>query len=576
MNKFRFQSLWNASSHRHFGCLIFIIIVYSNMGGYAQENTSEEKVKYDTLIIRENCDFGNGENSTFFPQNKVSSTKCLCYDIYSRVPIFIEENGKTIKYLKIENPSRAIFKLDFTKLPQLNTLEIFGNDFDVIKTLPPDLMQSTSLKNIIVQGVGIPSKEVTRLKKTYPKVSFSNDIPEYDKSWAIGEKSTSNSDIDMTLIINKENKYALWEFPYQKKPTNFYHTINNNNAYSYVCINDSGVDFIQMKSHRNIHSDFYDPYFSNIKDEISSIYFINNGGKRLVKYHSKYITLEMYIRNDGEVLDDTTILVVDSMIYYYGGKSGLLDESFNEIVPFKYDALWIPVSDIVTDKVYNPENNIENPYHPIWVDFGDIYNPKNSFSIESKELILVQEKGLFGAYNIGGKLEIPVIYASLLPIKDDSLAFFAVKPNLKYDVYNHQHKIVKSGLVPQSIHFNYKKNEIDSDFKSIAYNQNISTIAPLVKKLAKKGLILSYDSAICITQVNTFPFDVTNMTVSFFVSKNNSSLQIPFSITLTDTTNNISVSYLIDELKMMCVLYPNDELLNALIEMEEWCKHIQK
>jgi hypothetical protein len=562
------------------GYLILLFIGFQDLNGFCQNTTPAEKINYDTLILRDICDYCSGENSTFFPRNFSPNTKCLCYEEALKVDSFIANNCKSIKYIKIENPSKIIFNIDFDSFSELNTLMIFGNDFDVIRTLPPYLMRLQSLKNIIVSGVGIPSKEIKRLKKLYPNVEFSEEIPEYEKDWDELNKYSKSQTIDMTLVLRKNNKLALWEFPYENNPTYSFNAIIKNNYGGYVCVNDSGVDFIQPNSHIKSHSDFFQETTLKGDTEDVSIYFINNGGHKDLLSFINQITIPI-LDMEGYEMKDTTIIVFDTISFFRGGKSGLLDKSFKHIIPVKYDELLIPVSEIISDKFYKPDVNLAKPYHSFWIEFGEIDNPTKTHRLDSKELIIVREKELYGAYNFSGELAIPVIYKILMPIKDDSLAFFALKPDLKYDIYNHQSKIIKKGRIQKSLKFNDIRNNPDYILKTIEYKNQEKIIAPqLLIDFAKKSKILSYDSAHCNNQVNVYPFEVSKIMISSYISKNMKQQKhsdvISFSITLIDDLNKIEVSYKIDELKMIYELDPNETLLKAILEIDEYSKNAFK
>jgi hypothetical protein len=145
--------------------------------------------KCDTLIIRQICDYCLGKKSTYSPKKFSSTTSCLCYTYNTYFPDkinhYINLHKDEIVVIVIENPSNIIFKLDFKPLKKLETLSLFGNDYDcdAIKILPDELLKISTFKNVLFNGVRFPGEEIKNLKNKYPQLKLIGTISEYDSSW---------------------------------------------------------------------------------------------------------------------------------------------------------------------------------------------------------------------------------------------------------------------------------------------------------------------------------------------------------------------------------------------------------
>jgi len=163
-------------------------------GRIAAENewkTSSKTIsgKCDTLILRQICDYCLGDSSYYYPHKFSPTTSCICYGynayFIEKINEFMVKRKDEIKVIIIENPSNILFQLKFKNLTKMQTLSIFGNDYncDALKTFPDDLLALKTMKAIVVEGVRLPGKEITRLKKVYPDLNFIGTIEEYQEDW---------------------------------------------------------------------------------------------------------------------------------------------------------------------------------------------------------------------------------------------------------------------------------------------------------------------------------------------------------------------------------------------------------
>lgn len=154
-----------------------------------KHNTKVLTKKCDTLILRQICDYCEGENSSYQPRKFSPTTSCICYsnNIYipDKINQFINKHGNEIKVLIIENPSNIILKLNFKNFKKLETLSVFGNDYncDALNTLPADLLSIPGMQNLIFKGVRFKKSEIERIGKEYPKIKFEGKIDEYMLWW---------------------------------------------------------------------------------------------------------------------------------------------------------------------------------------------------------------------------------------------------------------------------------------------------------------------------------------------------------------------------------------------------------
>ncbi len=149
--------------------------------------TAEERASSDTLILRQICDYCLGENSYYHPQKFAANTICLCYYDFDdkdtgKLQRQILEVAPTIKHITIENPSQYISSIPFAKFKSLQSLYLFGNDFntDGLTAFPETLLQLSTLKLIEFYGVRFDKKELARIRQQYPYIQIIGNIDDLE------------------------------------------------------------------------------------------------------------------------------------------------------------------------------------------------------------------------------------------------------------------------------------------------------------------------------------------------------------------------------------------------------------
>ncbi len=142
------------------------------------EKTFSNKCK--TLILRDECDYCLGEKSYYAPVKFNNTTSCLCYRtcFVPKINEFINSRCNEIKEIIIENPSNIIFELNYKNLNKLEEITLFGNDFDVLKSLPADLLSLPNMKKIIFKVVQIPESEIEMIRMEFPKIKIVGNVSE--------------------------------------------------------------------------------------------------------------------------------------------------------------------------------------------------------------------------------------------------------------------------------------------------------------------------------------------------------------------------------------------------------------
>ena len=123
------------------------------------------KIIADTLVLREIS--GNCKDWTI-------SKICLCYTTESieTINTLINNRASEIKMLIIENPSRIFSKLPLEKLKNLRTLSLFGNDSDLLETLPSGILSLPQVTRVILERVSLPEDEKKRISNKYKNIKF--------------------------------------------------------------------------------------------------------------------------------------------------------------------------------------------------------------------------------------------------------------------------------------------------------------------------------------------------------------------------------------------------------------------
>ncbi len=117
--------------------------------------------------------------------NKNPDYVCIQYgvfgDEFKMVKKYLKKNGRNVRKLMIENPSYIIDEINYKKLKNLESLVIFGNDYDLdgLTYLPLELLELKQLRSIEFIGVRFPSKSLAILKDQYSHLNFIGEVSEY-------------------------------------------------------------------------------------------------------------------------------------------------------------------------------------------------------------------------------------------------------------------------------------------------------------------------------------------------------------------------------------------------------------
>jgi hypothetical protein len=171
-----------------YACALFIVVGSACKGTKTAAVNPADIGKADSMILRQICDYCRGEQSYYKPQKFPAGTLCLCYDDFGPIDSLklentILQNAATVKHLTIENPSQYITKIPFEKFTALQTLYIFGNDFntDGLEKFPPALLNLKHFKRIIFDGVRFDLTELERIKKQYPRIEIVGEVSPYQQ-----------------------------------------------------------------------------------------------------------------------------------------------------------------------------------------------------------------------------------------------------------------------------------------------------------------------------------------------------------------------------------------------------------
>lgn len=160
-------------------------ILIASCRGISTVNTITGSIQQaDTIVLRQICSYCNSE-----VYKQESATKlCFCTDILE--PYTFTDSSKLMqfvsvvfkaKHLTIENPSTSINKIPFKDFESLETLYIFGNDYntDGLKRFPKELLELKKLKQIEFEGVRFDRSELQRIKKEYLHIKIIGEIDDY-------------------------------------------------------------------------------------------------------------------------------------------------------------------------------------------------------------------------------------------------------------------------------------------------------------------------------------------------------------------------------------------------------------
>lgn len=159
--------------------LVYCLTLFGLPSGFLQDLPSiqEDDTHRSLLVIRQYDGFCEGDTTL--------SDNCFSYtypdDAIDEINSYITEHAKMIKELVIENPSGVIFDLELEALTVLETISMFGNDYDIdgLTRLPGQLFRLPHLRTIELVGVRFPSEKLERLRTKFPHISIPGDISEY-------------------------------------------------------------------------------------------------------------------------------------------------------------------------------------------------------------------------------------------------------------------------------------------------------------------------------------------------------------------------------------------------------------
>lgn len=510
---------------------------------------------FDTLIVNvcRSCDYG-------------PKTKCFCMSSSTDEDLnqFIKEQGANIIYLIIEHPSRIMYRIDFSLFSNLKFVELWGNDIDNLKALHPDLLKIKTLQELTFSGVIIPEVEVERLKKKAPSVK----IEGID---ATGYFQPNDTLLDLTLVVKKGGKYALWSSPYEYEPQYIYSSVEDLMFGRYICLIDSGVVF--KNTRLNIEHKFTDYqeiyYRDNYGFEPDSRYVVmQNGYKKYDKI--KYVDLIGKLDADGNYTETEKYDFLDSLKYMYGGKVGLLSPDFEVVIPVVYSFIQFPA------KVHYrefasvvPDNKIE---FVNWVNSSELSSPTYNAQMNSSQLILLHNNNLKGACNFKGEIVVPIKYLEIIPIfHGDTTYYYCFNKLNRADVVDVNGSIVKKIEFPKKNCLQYPPKSEQYMLIPNAYPQADSRILmQILKTIVDNKQVRFYDEVECSHSAVKVPINITTIEITGVSSTLVGSELTPFSISLIDEKANVKLVLNYNDLIALGI--QNKELLDQLVKIKEFLK----
>ncbi len=511
---------------------------------------------FDTLVVNvcRTCDYG-------------PKTKCLCLGLSmdDELNQFIKEQGANITYLIIENPSRIMYRIDFSLFSNLKTVELWGNDSDDLKALHPDLLKVKTLQRVYFLRVMIPEAEVERLKKKAPAVK----IEGID---ATGYFQPNDTLLDLTLVVKKGGKYALWSSPYESEPQYIYSSVQDLMFGRYICLTDSGVVFKNTRLNiEHKFTNYQEIYYRDSSGyEPDSRYVVmQNGYKKYDKI--KYADLTGVLDADGNYTSTEKYDISDSLKYMYGGKVGLLSPDFKAVIPAVYSSIQFPA------KVHYrefasvvPDNKIE---YVNWVNSSELSSPTNHAQMNSSQLILLHNNNLKGACNFIGDIVIPMKYLEIIPIfHGDTTYYYCFNKLNQADVVDVNGSLVKKIEFPKKNCLQYPPISEQYMLVTNAYPQADSQILmQILKIIVDKKQVRFYEEVECSHSAVKVPIDITTIEITGISSTLVGSELTPFSISLIDEKANAKLVLIYNDLIALGI--QNKELLDQLVKIKEFLKN---
>lgn len=524
--------------------IIFNVVVISN--------SLKAQQIYDTLIIRDVCFYCDNVHG--------DKTKCFCSGDCDKTVFwqFEQQYGNGITYLMIENPSKSLYRLDFSKFSNLKKVYMYGNDSDILIALHPEMMKIKTLKNIELSNISVPELEVERLKKQASNVEISGL-----DGIAINPDGRDTA-FDLVLILRKEGKLALWIYPYNAEPQYVYDDIQSLGYGKYIGYAESGCEFINRRLNTrekytlNQGVWYSYPQVSDPQDR----YIVNrNGSTHYEKI--KYFELTGTFDVDGNFATTEKKEKSDSLAVIFGGYLGLLSPDFKVIIPAVYTNIHFPakvhyreLANVVPDSIREFIN---------WVDCSELYSPTNHAKMNVQELILVDSGDYKGAYNFDGDLMIPMIYHDIIPlVEGGATRYYCFKDNRKGVVFDQKGAIIENIVLAKKSRLQQppKSNEFSlAERPYVSKNMN-ELIALLQKIIENKGVCL-YDDIAGTHAATRAPENITTIYVTGLTVPETGDQQTVVSLSLIDANKGIKGVVRFNDLLVLG--YKNPELMKQLM-----------
>jgi hypothetical protein len=527
--------------------LILIIVLLSN-------NLKAQQI-FDTLIIRDIC--------SYCEKAQGNRTKCFCSNDCDKSEFqqFARQYGNGISHLIIENPSKTMNCLDFSKFPNLKVVNMFGTDWDLLTAIHPEMMKIKTLKKIELSNIMVPELEVERLKKYVSDIEIS------------GLDGTVNTDgrdtaFDLTIVVKKDDKYALWSYPYESKPLYVFDYIQRLGYGKYICNSESGCQFINTRLNSDqkytLHQEICYSY-PNVQDPLSR-YVVNNHG--MVRYQGlKYFELTGANDVNGNFTTTEKKEVLDSLALISGGYFGLLSNDFKIIIPAVYTDIRFPakvhyreLANVVPDKINEYLN---------WVDCSELYSQTNNSNTNVQELILVDSGAYKGAYNFDGKQVIPVKYTDIIPMIDgNTTRYYCFEDNRKGLVFDQKGTIIEPIVLSKKNRLQYPLKSDETSSAEYPYNpKNLKDLTTLMQEIIDKKSVRFYDDISASHSATRVPEKITTIYVTVISVPGTKNNRTVFSISLFDTTKDVKIVIRFNDL--LLIAYKNPELMKQLEAIEK-------
>lgn len=527
--------------------LILIIVLFSN--------TLKAQQIFDTLIIRDIC--------SYCEKAQGNKTKCFCSNDCDKIEFqqFARQYGNGISHLIIENPSKTMDCMDFSKFPNLKVVNMFGNDWDLLTAIHPEMMKIKTLKKIELSNIMVPELEVERLKKYVSDIEIS------------GLDGTVNTDgrdsaFDLTIVVKKDDKYALWSYPYESKPQYVFDYIQRLGYGKYICNSESGCQFINTRLNSDQKYTLYQEIwysYPNVQDPLSR-YVVNNHG--MVRYQGlKYFELTGANDVNGNFTTTEKKEVLDSLALISGGYFGLLSNDFKIIIPAVYTDIRFPakvhyreLANVVPDKINEYLN---------WVDCSELYSQTNNSNTNVQELILVDSGAYKGAYNFDGKQVIPVKYTDIIPIIDgNTTRYYCFEDNRKGLVFDQKGTIIEPIMLSKKNRLQYPLKSDETSSAEYPYNpKNLKDLTTLMQEIIDKKSVRFYDDISASHSATRVPEKITTIYVTVISVPGTKNNRTVFSISLFDTTKDVKIVIRFNDL--LLIAYRNRELMKQLEAIEK-------